>query len=113
MNLFSSQRAPVFTVSFIKQGIAEEGLGEEMYAAFKQGTEMPIAIEFTEQDSPKDMDMKNLILLMTSYHPEDRPSSTYAFRHANVIYTRREPKQKVKGFLFFFFSFFYLTRTSR
>ena len=72
-----------------------------MYAAFKQGTEMPEVVEFTEQDSTKEKEMKDLILEMTSYRPEDRPTSTYVFRHAYVIYTRKEPKRKVMKFYLF------------
>ena len=84
-------------MSLIRQGIAEEGIGEEMYAAFKQGSEMPEVVEFTQQDSVKDVEMKNLMLEMTSYDPEDRPSSTHVFRHANVIYERKETKRQVMG----------------
>ena len=82
-------------VLYIRQGIAEEGLGEEKYAAYKLGGEMPEAIEFTDEDSPKELEMKQLILEMTSYEPKDRPSAKDVFYQAYAIYIKKDPKQKV------------------
>ena len=82
-------------VLYIRQGIADEGLGEEMYAAHKQGDEMPEAIEFTDEDSRKERDMKLLILDMTSYEPKDRPSAKDVFYQVYAINIRKGTKQKV------------------
>ena len=82
-------------VLYIKDGIAEEGLGEDMYAAHKQGEEMPEVVEFTDDDSPKELEMKQLILEMTSYEPKDRPTAKDVFHQVYAIYIRKEPKRKV------------------
>ena len=79
-------------VLYIRQGIADEGLGEEMYAAHKLGEEMPEAVEFTDEDSPKELHMKQLILEMTSYEPKDRPTAKDAFHQVYAIYIRKEPR---------------------
>ena len=73
----------------------EEGLGEEMYEAHKKEDEMPEAIEFTDEDSPKELEMKQLILEMTSYEPKDRPSAKDVFHQVYAIYIKKEPKPKV------------------
>ena len=82
-------------VLYIKDGIAEEGLGEDMYAAHKQGEEMPEVVEFTDDDSPKELEMKQLILEMTSYEARDRPSAKDVFYQVHTIYKRQEPKMQV------------------
>ena len=59
----------------MRQGQAEEGLGEEMYEAFKSGEEIPQAdVEITDDDPPEVRRMKELIVDMTAYEASDRPN---------------------------------------
>ena len=59
----------------MRQGQAEEGLGEEMYDAFKNKTKIPQAdVEITDNDSPEVRRMKELIVEMTAYEASDRPT---------------------------------------
>ena len=59
----------------MRQGMAEEGLGEEMYEAFKSGEEIPQAdVEITDDDPPEVRRMKELIVDMTAYEASDRPN---------------------------------------
>ena len=59
----------------MRQGQAEEGLGEEMYDAFKKGEEIPQAdVEITDDDPPEVRRMKELIVEMTAYEASDRPT---------------------------------------
>ena len=63
------------SVRQMRQGMAEEGLGEEMYEAFKNGEEIPQAdVEITEDDPPEVRRMKELIVKMTAYEASDRPT---------------------------------------
>ena len=63
------------SVSFIRQGMAQEGLGIEMYEAFKNGEEIPQAdVEITDDDPPEVRRMKELIVEMTAYEASDRPT---------------------------------------
>ena len=63
------------SVSFMRQGMLEEGLGEERYEAFKNGEEIPQAdVEITDDDPPEVRRMKELIVEMTAYEASDRPS---------------------------------------
>ena len=59
----------------MRQGMAEEGLGEEMYEAFKKGEEIPQAdVEITDDDPPELRRMKELIVEMTAYEAKGRPT---------------------------------------
>ena len=59
----------------IRQGQAKEGLGEEMYEAFKNKEEIPQAdVEITDDDPPEVRRMKELIVEMTAYETSDRPT---------------------------------------
>ena len=69
-----------------------------MHAAHKQGEEMPVAIEFTDDDSSKEIEMKQLIVEMTSYEPKDRPSAKDVFHQVYAIYIKKEPTQKVHAY---------------
>ena len=63
------------SVSLMRQGEAEEGLGEEMYEAFKNGEEIPQAdVEITDDDPSEVRRMKELIVEMTAYEASDRPT---------------------------------------
>ena len=63
------------TVLLMRQGQAQEGLGEEMYEAFKNGEEIPQAdVEITDDDTPEVQRMKELIVEMTAYEASDRPT---------------------------------------
>ena len=63
------------SVRQIRQCIAEEGLGEEMYEAFKNGEKIPQAdVEITDDDLPQVRQMKELIVEMTAYEARDRPT---------------------------------------
>ena len=60
---------------FLRQGIAEQGLGEEMYEAFKKGEAIPQAdVEITDDDPPEVRRIKELIVEMTAYEASDRPT---------------------------------------
>ena len=59
----------------MRQGQAEEGLGEEMYEAVKNSEEIPQAdVEITDDDPPEVRRMKELIVKMTAYEASDRPT---------------------------------------
>ena len=59
----------------MRDGQDEEGLGEEMYEAFKKGEEIPQAdVEITDDDPPEVRRMKELIVEMTAYEASDRPT---------------------------------------
>ena len=59
----------------MRQGQADEGLGEAMYEAFKSGGEIPQAdVDITDDDPPEVRRMKELIVEMTSYEASDRPT---------------------------------------
>ena len=53
------------------------GLGEDMYEAVKNDTEMPEVFDHdSKNDSSVMKQMKELIIKMTSHHADDRPSSS-------------------------------------
>ena len=59
----------------MRQGQAEEGLGKEMYEAFKNKKEIPQAdVEITDEDPAEVRRMKELIVEMTAYKASDRPT---------------------------------------
>ena len=90
------------SVSLMRQGMAEEGLGEDMYEAFKSGEEIPQAdIGITDDDPPAVRRMKKLIVEMTAYEPNDRPTiqqvlAVVAELNAEVRHTCREPLKQLK-----------------
>ena len=60
---------------FMRQGMTQMGLGQEMYEAFKNGKEIPQAdVEITDDDPPEVRRMKELIVEMTAYEVSDRPT---------------------------------------
>ena len=66
-----------FSVLLMRQGMTEEGLGEEMYEAYKRGDKMPAAVDFEDDDSSALQLVKQIILDMTSYGANDRPNADY------------------------------------
>ena len=63
------------SVLFMRQGMTQMGLGEEMYDNFKNGEEIPQAdVEITDDDPPEVRRMKELIVDMTAYEASDRPN---------------------------------------
>ena len=65
-----------FSVLLMRQGELEMGLGEEMYAAVKNGcSEMPPAVDFEAEDSSEIKQLKELIVVMTSYARTERPTA--------------------------------------
>ena len=63
------------SVSLMRQGDPREGLGEEMYEAFKNKTKIPQAdVEITDDDPPEVRRMKELIVEMTAYEASKRPT---------------------------------------
>ena len=73
------------SVLLMRQGELEMGLGEEMYEAFKAGTEMPQAVDFNDDDPPKLTQIKHLINEMTSYERSDRPTASHVLREIEAI----------------------------
>ena len=70
----------------MRQGQPEEGLGEEMYEAFKHGEEIPeLDVEITGDDPPAVRSIKRLMLEMTSYHAEDRPPAAEVLQRIRAI----------------------------
>ena len=59
----------------MRQGEAENGLGQEMYDALKSGGEMPAAVDFEDDDSPEVRKIKELIVTMTSHERTARPTA--------------------------------------
>ena len=62
------------SVLLIKQGEADS-LGEEMYDAYKAGEKMPVAVDVEDDDSVDIMQVKGLIVTMTSYERTERPTA--------------------------------------
>ena len=62
----------LFPVWVIKEGIAGDGLGLDMYEAHRDGEEMPELDLNLPQELEK---LEELIRSMTSFHPRDRPSA--------------------------------------
>ena len=63
------------SVLFMRQGMSEQCLGEEMYEAFKSGEDIPKAdVEITDDDPSEVRRMKELIVEMTAYEASDRPT---------------------------------------
>ena len=59
-----------FQVTVIKDGIAGEGLGLDMYEAHRDGEEMPEL----DLDLPQELEkLEELIRSMTSFQPQSRP----------------------------------------
>ena len=71
------------------------GLGEEMFEAYKNSTEMPKFDEIEDGDSPDLVEIKNMIFHMTSYEREDRPTSTDVLHQVYALCIRSERKAKV------------------
>ena len=59
----------------MRQGEAENGLGQEMYDAVRSGAEMPTAVDFEDDDSPEVRKIKELIITMTSHERTARPTA--------------------------------------
>ena len=53
----------------------EEGLGEEMHDAAQNGSDMPRAVEFEDDDTTEVRKIKELIEVMTSYARTERPTA--------------------------------------
>ena len=51
------------------------GLGEDMYDAVKNGTEMPTAVDFEDDDLTELRKIKELIVTMTSHERTARPTA--------------------------------------
>ena len=62
-------------VWLMQQGEQQMGLGAEMYDALKKDEAMPAAVEFEDDDSIDDMQIKGLIVAMTSYERTERPTA--------------------------------------
>ena len=60
----------------MRQGEAEMGLGEDMYDAVKKGEELPVAVDFEDDDSAELRKIKELIVKMTSHVRTARPTAT-------------------------------------
>ena len=69
-------------VSLVRKGIGRQGLGATMHTAHAMGEPLPRAVEFRNTDSFITLEMKEMILNMTSYRPSRRPSSSDV--HQNV-----------------------------
>ena len=59
----------------MRQGEAEMGLGREMYDAVKKGEELPVAVDFEDDDSAELRQVKELIVTMTSQLRTARPTA--------------------------------------
>ena len=82
-------------VLFMKQGMSDEGLGEEMYFAHRDDTTMPTAVELSDKDSDEMRDMKTLILHMTSFEPAMRPPASEVYHEAATLFNRLKRKRRV------------------
>ena len=80
----------LFPVWVIKEGIAGDGLGLDMYEAHRSGEEMPELDLNLPQEMKK---LEELIRLMTSFHPQNRPSaedvSSELFSIVSQVYVRK------------------------
>ena len=79
---------PAISVLLMRQGELQMGLGEEMYEAFKAGTEIPQAVDFNDDDPPEVTQMKQLINTMTSYERGDRPTASHVLREIEAIQSK-------------------------
>ena len=59
----------------MQQGETRTCLGKDMYNAVKKGTEMPVAVNFADDDSAELRKIKELIVTMTSYAYSARPTA--------------------------------------
>ena len=57
------------------QGEPEMCLGKEMYDSVKNGTGMPAAVNFEDDDSVELIKIKELIVTMTSHERTARPTA--------------------------------------
>ena len=73
----------------MRQGEKFVCLGEDqyLYVEKQEGDEMPQALQFDDDDCDSVKQMKQLILEMTSYTSEDRPSSGAVFEKT-LLYQR-------------------------
>ena len=70
-------------------GVHCGGLGEAMYLAqHEEGATMPDAVEFNSDDSHSVRLMKELILEMTSFDANDRPTSSNVLHEVSSMFRR-------------------------
>ena len=84
-------------VSYVRQGMSDMGLGEEMFEAYKNCSEMPKFDEIEDGDSPNLVEIKGLIFQMTAYERKDRPSSTDVLHQVYALCLRSQRNATVRN----------------
>ena len=70
------------------KGIGGGGLGESMYRAHSLAEVVPQAVELCTTDSPVLTSVKEMVLRMTAYGAQERPSSNNVLSNVQSIYQK-------------------------
>ena len=83
----------LFVVFDMKEALGDDILGDDMYrhVTYSEGDTMPKAVDIDDSRSENVQRIKALILKMTSYKPQDRPTSLEVYRQAYRVYTGQDP----------------------
>ena len=79
----------------MREALGEDILGDDMYkhVTYGEGDTMPQAVDIDGSRSENVQRIKALILKMTSYAPQDRPTSLEVYRQAHHVYAGRFPDE--------------------
>ena len=80
----------------MREALGEDILGDDMYrhVTYGEGDTMPQAVDIDEDSRSENVQrIKALILKMTSYEPQDRPTSLEVYRQAYHVYAGRFPDE--------------------
>ena len=80
----------------MREALGEDILGDDMYkhVTYGEGDTMPQAVDIDGSRSENVQRIKALILKMTSYKPQDRPTSLEVYRQAYHVHAGRFPDEK-------------------
>ena len=79
----------------MRESLGDDILGDDMYrhVTYGEGDTMPQAVDIDDSRSENVQRIKALILKMTSYEPQDRPTSLEVYRQAYHVYAGRFPDE--------------------
>ena len=86
--------AYIVSVFDMREALGDDILGDDMYrhVTYGEGDTMPQAVDIDEDSRSENVQrIKALILKMTSYEPQDRPTSLEVYRQAYHVYVGRFP----------------------
>ena len=92
VNMHETYALSVFDM---KEALGDDILGDDMYrhVTYGEGDTMPQAVDIDDSRSENVQRIKALILKMTSYKPQDRPTSLEVYRQAYHVYAGRFPDE--------------------